>query len=307
MYSVVSNAAWLGTLWPAMRLKEIAMKVVKAEYAGACYGVQRALDLAYDAAQSDGSVCTLGPLIHNPQVVNELQQEGVSSVESVEDITEGTVILRSHGVVPTVIDKAKEQGLKVVDATCPHVARAHKAAAQLAREGCFVIVVGEEGHPEVEGICAHAQLAGAEVVALVDPDQIPFERFSPGMKVGVVIQTTQSRATFDAVLSRLEEHQLDISVKDTICTATRQRQDAAAALASDVDAFVIIGGRNSSNTTRLYEICRSLCPKSYHIESADELDFSWFDGCDRVGVTAGASTPEDQIQCVIERLEQHAF
>lgn len=319
------------------------MRVLKAEYAGACYGVQRALDLAYAAAQEGEPTCTLGPLIHNPQVVAQLKEAGVDAVDAVSEIAGGTMVVRSHGVVPEVIDEARAKGLHIVDATCPHVARAQKAAARMAADGRFVVVVGEAGHPEVEGICAHARaaakraavqsaeegLAAAEtagessvsarseekdsvpaelagedsVAAVVDASELPACALASGARVGVVVQTTQSREVFDRVVTELRERGVDLEVKDTVCTATRQRQDAAAALAGKVDAFVVIGGRNSSNTTRLHEICRTLCERSYHVESAGELDPAWFEGCETVGVTAGASTPEDQIATVIARLE----
>ncbi len=279
------------------------MKVLKAEHAGACYGVQRALDLAYRAARAGKPTCTLGPLIHNPQVVADLKAAGVDAVERVADIPGGTMVVRSHGVVPEVIEEAHERGLEIVDATCPHVARAQKAAARLAAEGRFVVVVGEAGHPEVEGICAHARAAGGDVAAVVDAADLPAAATCAGARVGVVVQTTQSREVFERVVSALRERGVDLEVKDTVCTATRQRQDAAAALAGRADAFVVIGGRNSSNTTRLHEICSALCERSYHVESADELDPAWFAGCDTVGVTAGASTPESQIATVVARLE----
>ncbi len=279
------------------------MKVLKAEHAGACYGVQRALDLAYRAARAGKPTCTLGPLIHNPQVVADLKAAGVDAVERVADIPGGTMVVRSHGVVPEVIEEARERGLEIVDATCPHVARAQKAAARLAAEGRFVVVVGEAGHPEVEGICAHARAAGGDVAAVVDAADLPAAATCAGARVGVVVQTTQSREVFERVVSALRERGIDLEVKDTVCTATRQRQDAAAALAGRADAFVVIGGRNSSNTTRLHEICSALCERSYHVESADELDPAWFAGCDTVGVTAGASTPESQIATVVARLE----
>ena len=279
------------------------MKVLKAEHAGACYGVQRALDLAYRAARAGKPTCTLGPLIHNPQVVADLKAAGVDAVERVADIPGGTMVVRSHGVVPEVIEEARERGLEIVDATCPHVARAQKAAARLAAEGRYVVVVGEAGHPEVEGICAHARAAGGDVAAVVDAADLPAAATCAGARVGVVVQTTQSREVFERVVSALRERGVDLEVKDTVCTATRQRQDAAAALAGRADAFVVIGGRNSSNTTRLHEICSALCERSYHVESADELDPAWFAGCDTVGVTAGASTPESQIATVVARLE----
>ena len=241
------------------------LKVSRAEYAGACYGVQRALDLTLETANADKTVCTLGPLIHNPQVVSDLAARGIRVADTVEDCTEQAVVIRSHGVVPEVLDALAARGNEIVDATCPHVMRAQRAAAKLAAEGYHVLVVGEEGHPEVEGILAHARREG---------DQC--------MVVGAVE---------------------DIPVKDTICFATIQRQDAARALARSVDVMLVIGGRNSSNTTRLYEMCAGCCDAVYHIESAQEIDPSWFAHKTTVGISAGASTPENQIEEVVSYLE----
>ena len=275
------------------------MRVVRAEQAGACYGVQRALDLAMAAVEDGGRACTLGPLIHNPRVVARLERHGVRAVSSLEDARDDeTVVIRSHGVTPEVKRAVERRGLPMVDATCPHVARAQKAAAALAREGMQVIVVGEAGHPEVEGLyaCACEVSADPALVSVVAvPDDLPERIEAP---VGVVVQTTQTRAALDAVLDALRERGVEPTVKDTICFATRQRQEAAAALADEADAFVVIGGRNSSNTTRLADICRARCERTHHVESADELDPAWFEGCRTVGVTAGASTPEDQIAAV---------
>lgn len=279
------------------------MEVVRAKRAGACYGVQRALDMA-DEVIADGSIAyTLGPLIHNPQVVADLAERGARPVDEVAAIVwsgedEGeapSVVIRSHGVTPQVLDAVRERGFAVVDATCPHVARAQAAAAELAREGCRVIVVGEEGHPEVEGLTAWARQAGGKVDVVASPVDIPAGLYDP---VGVVAQTTQRRENLEAVVETLREAGLDPQVKNTICSATRQRQEAAAELAANVDAMVVIGGRNSSNTTRLAEVCALTCPRTFHIESADELDPDAFEGCARVGVTAGASTPENQIAAV---------
>lgn len=275
------------------------MRVVRAEQAGACYGVQRALDLAMAAVEDGGRACTLGPLIHNPRVVARLERHGVRAVSSLEAARDDeTVVIRSHGVTPEVKRAVERRGLPMVDATCPHVARAQKAAAALAREGMQVIVVGEAGHPEVEGLYACACEASADPVlvsVVAVPDDLPERIEAP---VGVVVQTTQTRAALDAVLDALRERGVEPTVKDTICFATRQRQEAAAALADEADAFVVIGGRNSSNTTRLADICRVRCERTHHVESADELDPAWFEGCRTVGVTAGASTPEDQIAAV---------
>lgn len=276
------------------------MKVMKARYAGACYGVQRALDMAEKIIAAGETAYTLGPLIHNPTVVAHLARCGVVAISEVNDIKDSTVIIRSHGVTPAILHKLKTQDLKVVDATCPHVARAQKAAAQLAEKGCRVLVVGEAGHPEVEGLTACVQEAGGKVDVVASTDDIPSNLYNP---VGVVVQTTQRRETLDEVVNALTAAGLVPIVKNTICSATSQRQRTAAELAAQVDAMVIIGGRNSSNTTRLAEICSAHCAKSFHIETADELHSNDFLGCSVVGVTAGASTPENQIDGVVRTLE----
>ncbi|MEY8460799.1 4-hydroxy-3-methylbut-2-enyl diphosphate reductase [Eggerthellaceae bacterium 24-137] len=277
------------------------MEVIRAKRAGACYGVQRALDMADEVIEGGGRAYTLGPLIHNPQVVADLACRGAAAVASVEEVPapcgdeELSVVIRSHGVTPEVLDAVRGRGLAVVDATCPHVSRAQAAAAELAREGCRVIVLGEAGHPEVEGLTAWARQAGGKVDVVAGPDEIPAGLYDP---VGVVAQTTQRRENLEAVVAALTEAGLHPIVRNTICSATRQRQEAAADLAASVDAMVVIGGRNSSNTTRLAEVCADACQRTFHIESADELDAAAFAGCARVGLTAGASTPENQIASV---------
>ncbi len=276
------------------------MNVVLAENAGACYGVQRALDMAHDAAEGSGPVHTLGQLIHNPGVVAELDAVGVHVAAAPEDVSAGTVIIRSHGVTPDVHESLAGRGLNVVDATCPHVARAQRAAAELANGGCRVIVVGEEGHPEVEGLRAYAKREGTKVDVVPSPDAVPTDLRAP---IGIVVQTTQRRENLDAVVEAVRAQGIEPIVKRTICSATRLRQDAAADLAGQVDAMVVIGGRNSSNTTRLAEICEAACPRAFHIESADEIDPAWFEGCETIGVTAGASTPENQISAVVQFLK----
>ncbi|WP_417134008.1 4-hydroxy-3-methylbut-2-enyl diphosphate reductase [Rubneribacter badeniensis] len=276
------------------------MRVVRARNAGACYGVQRALDMALAAVEGGGAASTLGPLIHNPQVVADLAARGVRAVEHVEDVRAGSIVIRSHGVTPAVRRAAASRGLPVVDATCPHVARAQKAAAQLGERLGRVVVVGEAGHPEVEGLVACAREAGAEVFVAARPADLPACLREP---VGVVVQTTQTRAALDAVEAALRTRGVNPEVKNTICSATSQRQEAAAELAGEVDAIVVVGGRNSSNTTRLADICAASCPRTYHIESPDEVDPAWFAGCESVGVTAGASTPEAHIAAVVARLE----
>ena len=234
--------------------------------------------------------------------VEEIRWEGAAAAGAPPDGVVPTnanapsVVIRSHGVTPPRCwPPWKTAGLSVVDATCPHVSRAQHAAAELAAEGCRVIVVGEAGHPEVEGLTAWAEEAGGKVDVVAAPEETPEGLYDP---VGVVAQTTPGAENLEAVVAALREAGLEPIVKNTICSATRQRQEAAADLASAVDAMVVIGGRNSSNTTRLAEVCALTCPRTFHIESADELDPAAFAGCRRVGVTAGASTPENQIAAV---------
>lgn len=277
------------------------MRVRRASAAGACFGVQRALDMAQRAGAAYDHVVSLGPLIHNPQVVAQLATKGVRAVD-VDDVPgRGAVVIRSHGVGPKARMSLDREGLIVVDATCPHVLRAQRAATELARLYGTVIVVGDALHPEVEAIREYAELAGGDVRVVDDPAAIP--RDLPP-KVGVVVQTTQNRAVFDAIIDALRGAGVDADVRDTICTATSKRQIAARELAAEVDAMVVIGGHNSSNTTRLYEICKAICERTYHVETVRELEPADFAGCETVGITAGASTPESQIVPVEEFLER---
>jgi 4-hydroxy-3-methylbut-2-enyl diphosphate reductase len=233
--------------------------------------------------------------------VAELERRGVEVVNCIDDIESDTVIIRSHGIGPAEKDALDSAGVRIVDATCPYVLRAQKAAAKLAEEHGAVVVIGDPNHPEVEAIRAYAERANG-IVYLVDaPESIP-ERIAND--VGVVVQTTQNRDVFDAVLAAMKDLGIRVDVKDTICEATSQRQAAARALAAQVDAMVVIGGHNSSNTTRLYEICKSICPKTYHIETEEEVEEVDYKDCKAIGVTAGASTPERQIALVEAYLER---
>ena len=270
-----------------------------ARHAGSCYGVQRALDLANGLLEEGRSASTLGPLIHNPIVVAELADNGIAPVDDIDAIETQTVIVRSHGISPELSDELAARGFDVIDATCPHVARAQLGAASLAKDGCHVLVVGEAGHPEVEALVAYARRNGADVDVVSSPSDIPS---GLGERVGVVVQTTQTEGMLDQVLSELDRMGIVPTVRNTICSATQDRQEAAAELARTVDAMVVIGGKNSSNTTRLAEICAQECPITLHIEPPDELDMALLGECGSVGVTAGASTPEDQIEVVMERL-----
>lgn len=274
------------------------IEIEVARYAGVCYGVERALGMAEKAAdEARKPVNTLGPLIHNPLVVNDLESIGVGTASSVSKVEEGTLIIRAHGVVPSVVEDARTRGLDVLDATCPYVKKVHNAAERLVREGYQLIVVGESGHPEVEGIMGHAGDDAHVVSVPGDLDAIDLSR-----KVGVVVQTTQTPGALADVVAELSKRTMDLRVINTICSATQERQDSAAELARRVDAMIVVGGKNSGNTRRLSEICTAACPKTHHIEDASEIEAAWFDGVSHIGVTAGASTPASHIERALVRM-----
>lgn len=274
------------------------MRVEVARHAGVCYGVERALKLAGEAAELGVAVHTLGPLIHNPQAVTQLKEQGVEVAASLEEVEDGTLVIRSHGVDPAIISQAEQVGLDVVDATCPFVSAAHTCARELAEEGMAVIIVGEEDHPEVEGIQAHA---GGSAIIVQSAADLPARL--PSKKVGVVVQTTQSLSRLEEVVQALLPRVSELRVYNTICSATAKRQLSAKELALTVDVMVVVGGHNSGNTTRLAEISQEVNPRTHHVETAEELKASWFDGARSVGVTAGASTPDIQMAGVVRAIE----
>lgn len=274
------------------------MKVKVARYAGVCYGVERALRMANDATTGTNEVHSLGPLIHNPQAVEQLKQAGVEVADSVEEIESGTLVIRTHGVAPDVIERARERNLHVIDATCPHVSKAQEAAHSLAEEGYKVIIVGEADHPEIIGIKAYA---GEDSLVVSGAHEIP-SRIA-GRKVGVVVQTTQLVSTLTQVVDAIIPLAGEIKIFNTICNATSKRQTSAHELAGEVDVMVVVGGHNSGNTMRLVDICRTINPRTHHVETPEELDAAWFENTELVGVAAGASTPDEQMQSVIKVIE----
>lgn len=274
------------------------MRVEVATHAGVCYGVERALKLADEAAATGATVRTLGPLIHNPQAVADLRGKGVEVAGGLSEVDSGTLIIRSHGVDPAIIAAACDKGLDVIDATCPFVSAAHTCARELADEGLLIIIVGEEDHPEVEGIQAHA---GGTALIVQSAKDLPASL--PSRKIGIVVQTTQSLARLEEVVTALLPRVNELRVCNTICSATAMRQLSAQELARTVDVMVVVGGLNSGNTSRLAEICRGENPRTHHVETAEELQSAWFEDADSVGVTAGASTPDKQMQDVIAAIE----
>ncbi|MDT8901196.1 bifunctional 4-hydroxy-3-methylbut-2-enyl diphosphate reductase/30S ribosomal protein S1 [Anaeroselena agilis] len=275
------------------------MKILLAEHRGFCYGVERAVAMARGCADRPGKAATLGPIIHNPQLVARLAAEGVGTVDNLDDIKGDTVIIRSHGAPPETYRQAAAKNLTVVDATCPHVRKAQTAARDLREKGYRVAVVGERGHPEVNSIVAWA---GDGTVVIETEEEAAGLPAVP--RLGIVSQTTFPPGRFDGIVDILKTGAADIQVNKTICTATEQRQQAAVDLAARVDVMVVVGGRGSANTTRLAQLCQEAGSRVYHIETAAELDPEWFRGAEAAGITAGASTPEWVIEEVYRKMQE---
>ena len=282
----------------------LEMEIKIAEYCGFCYGVKRAVEMAEKAAADRINGATLGPLIHNPQFIAELEAKGIACKDDLDQFTAGeTVIFRSHGVGPEVYEEAEAKQLNIIDATCPNVRMAQKKAFQAAQDGYLPIIVGEKNHPEVKSIKKWAGENAIVVEYLKDISEVPQKD-----KYAVIIQTTFELQKFEEILAALQkEREGEYRVERTICLATSQRQNAAMKLAGEVDAFIVIGGRNSANTRHLYELVASKCPKAYHIETAAELEQEMFRDCIKIGITAGASTPDRLIKEAIVAMENMDF
>lgn len=277
------------------------MEIILAGNAGFCFGVKRAIKIAFDASEDyKEDVYTLGPIIHNPQVVERLETKGVKSIDSPSALSKGVMIIRCHGAPsPKIIEEAEERGIKVLDATCPFVKKAHRHAIKLYKEGYQVVIVGDKKHPEVQGILGCIDGNASVVEGPEDIAGIPLRR-----KIGIIAQTTQSYSNFSKIVVELLKNAREVKVYNTICDATTLRQEEARELAEKVDLMLVVGGRNSANTTRLAQLCSESCKKVYHIEVAEEIEEWWFDGVEQVGVTAGASTPMWIIEDTIKRLQE---
>ncbi len=273
------------------------MEIYVAKTAGFCFGVKRAINLATSSTKEGGNIYTLGSIIHNPQVVKELEDIGIHAKDSIDDVDEGTLIIRSHGAKYEDFEKAKEKGLRIVDATCPFVKKAQELVSRLTEEGYHVIVVGEREHPEVKGLVSY----GAEDIRVVEsPEEL--KDMPRRRKIGIVAQTTISMEKFEAVVGFCLRKAGEIKIFNTICNATTIRQKESVELARRVDCVIVVGGRNSANTRRLAEICRSIQPRTYHIEVPEEIDPAWFEDTEALAITAGASTPHWLIEKVVSEI-----
>ena len=277
------------------------MEIILARSAGFCFGVKRATQMAFEAAEHHSKICSLGPIIHSPQLVDKLAGKGVSVIRQVEEIPEGAVIIRSHGVTATELDSIQERQLSIIDATCPFVKKAQEHVALLHREGYTIVLLGDKDHPEVQGLVSYAEGEVFVVATRGEAERVPRRG-----RMGVLAQTTQSqenlRAVVDACLGRCKE----LRVFNTICDATMVRQEEARTVARQSDLVLVVGGYNSANTTRLARICREIQPHTRHVETAAQIDPAWLPGVEKVGITAGASTPCWIIDEVVEKLAGRA-
>ena len=276
------------------------MELILAKQAGFCFGVKRATHLAFEAADRGGETYTLGPIIHSPQVVKRLEEMGVKPLADLNEVESGTIIIRSHGVAADELQAAISRQLDIVDATCPFVKKAQEHVQNLSKAGYDVVVVGDADHPEVQGIVSYA--TGRVYVVGSGAEAAELPRMA---KIGVVAQTTQSFENLQEVVATCLAKAGEIRVYHTICDATAVRQEEAKALAGHADCMIVIGGFNSANTKRLAEVCSELLPqRTYHIETACQIDPAWFRGVEKVGITAGASTPKWLIDDVIDRVRK---
>ncbi len=271
------------------------MKVIKSKHSGFCFGVKRAIGIVEkELRQGARKLYTIGPIIHNPQMVKMLEERGVVPLHDIREADEGVVVFRTHGIRKEEEEYIGMRNLRAVDAVCPFVKKVRKYALYLEKNGYTVVIVGDKNHPEVKSVLSY-----------LNNDGIVLQKPAPvrAKKIGVVSQTTLDNDTFTGVVNGLIEGAEEIRVYNTICESTQVRQKEAADLSSEVDVMLIVGGRNSSNTTKLYNIVKKIQPRTYHIETEADLQPEWFAGAERVGITGGASTPDLIIDLVERRVK----
>ena len=278
------------------------MEILLARDMGFCWGVRRAIDIMEKAADEKGEIISLGPIVHNPQVVRELEERGVRTAGDLSDGDSLPVAITAHGVGPDVLEDARSRGNEVIDTTCPIVTRSQRWAKKMAEAGFTVVIFGDPNHREVRGVLAWA---GANAIAIQDGDPLPADLPS---RLAVISQTTQSPERFAEFLSRLMQEHIgkisELRVINTLCDVTSGQQAAARELAQEVDLVLVVGGRSSANTRHLLDVCKEEGSVAYHVEGPDDLMAEWLKGCERVGVTAGASTPDSAVEAVVRRVQR---
>ena len=275
------------------------MEVIRAKTAGFCFGVERAVNTVYKQIETHREVpiYTYGPIIHNEEVIKDLEKKGVTVLRSEEELDaleQGVVIIRSHGVEKRIYDKLEVKGIEIVDATCPFVKKIHNIVQKESQKEKYIIIIGNPKHPEVEGIRGWAGERVSVVQNAEDVEKLSLEK---GEKVCVVSQTTFNYNKFKDLVEIISEKSYDIHVLNTICNATKERQTEAKRIAEEVDAMIVIGDKHSSNTQKLFEICASACENTYYIQTLDDLYMNQLGSVVKtVGITAGASTPNNIIE-----------
>ena len=272
------------------------MEVILAKSAGFCFGVKRAVQTVYEQVEKGGKIYTYGPIIHNEEVVKDLEKKGVSVIDSEEELsklTEGTVIIRSHGVPKKIYEIIEKQGLECVDATCPFVKRIHTIVEKESGEGSKIVIIGNENHPEVEGIKGWSQTPATVIES--EEEALEFKAENDE-KICMVAQTTFNYNKFKELVEIFQKKGYNVSVVNTICNATEERQTEAKEIAALVDVMIVIGGKHSSNTRKLYEICSKECENTYFIQTLDDLHLELPKAVRLIGITAGASTPNNIIE-----------
>lgn len=277
--------------------KKTGLEIVVVRSAGFCFGVKRAIDIAFAMAEKkQKGIYTFGPIIHNPQVIEKLAQKGILPTEDIHNKDIRTLIIRTHGIPLNLLEETSGIGYEIIDATCPFVKKAQHYAKLLSDEGYQVVILGDSDHPEVKGLVSYA---GGDVLVVDGKTELPALK----RRVGVVVQTTQPLENLKSLMRSVVEQSREMKVYNTICNSTAQRLAETEEIAGNADVMVVVGGRNSANTTQLANLCRSIPVKTFHIETADELKVEWFRRIKRVGITAGASTPDWIIHDVKERIK----
>ena len=278
------------------------MKVIVAKSAGFCFGVKRAVDKVYELiGNGENGIYTLGPIIHNENVVQDLESQGVYAIHELSEVDEKSpkkLVIRSHGVAKSVYDMLDEKNITYMDVTCPFVKKIHKIVQKESLSGKHIVIIGNENHPEVQGICGWCE--GPYSVIETKEDAEKFE-VPESSNICIVSQTTFNYNKFQELVEIISKKGYDKVVINTICNATEERQTEAREIAKCVDAMIVIGGRHSSNTQKLFEICKKECKNTYYIQTLDDLDLNVFQSASCVGITAGASTPNN----LIEEVSKH--
>ena len=272
------------------------MEVILAETAGFCFGVKRAVDQVYEQIRTGKKIYTFGPIIHNENVVEDLEKKGVQVIDNVDELamlTEGSVVIRSHGVSKDVYELIQKQGLEIVDATCPFVKKIHRIVEKESKEGSRIIIIGNDSHPEVEGIKGWCEKPAIVVESKEQAEQVTLPQ---NQKICIVSQTTFNYNKFQELVEIICKKGYDINVVKTICNATEERQTEAAEVARKVNTMIVIGGTHSSNSRKLYEICKAECENTFFIQTLKDLQSELTVPVGPVGITAGASTPNNIIE-----------